>query len=101
MLIDEHILRLYNDNYYMKGRKTPAVAYITRLIRTASKTELKNILQESPLKTQDIKLILDYADGASYKELAAKYNKSPQRINQWKHKIYCDLHFYLVRKLND
>ena len=85
----------------MNGRKTPAVAYIARLIKTTGKPELLRILQESPLRTQDIKLILDYADGASYKELAAKYNKSPQRINQWKHKVYCDLHFYLVRKLND
>lgn len=83
----------------MNGRKTPAVAYITRLIRTTSKTGLKKILQESPLKTRDINIILDYADGASYKELAAKYNKSPQRINQWKRNAYEQLHFYLVKKL--
>lgn len=83
----------------MNGRKTPAVAYIARLIKTTGKPELLRILQESPLKTQDINLILDYADGSTYKELAAKYNKSPQRINQWKRNAYEQLHFYLVKKL--
>ena len=79
----------------MRGRKTPAVAYITRLIKTTSRPQLLDILRDSPLKTRDIILIMDYADGMSYKELAAKNNKSVQRINQWKRKIYEDLAFYL------
>jgi len=83
----------------MKGRKTPAVAYIARLIKTTGKPELLRILQESPLTPQEINLFMDYANGASYKELAQKYNKSPQRINQWKRNIYEQLHFYLVKKL--
>lgn len=83
----------------MNGRKTAPVAYITRLIKTTGKTEIKKILIESPLTDQEINLVLDYANGATYKELSIKYNKSLQRINQWKHQIYCDLHFYLVRKI--
>lgn len=83
----------------MNGRKTPAVAYIARLIQTTGKPELLRILQESPLTTQEINLFLDYADGATYKELAQKYNKSVPRINQWKRAIYEKLHFYLVKKI--
>ena len=82
----------------MRGRKTPAVAYITRLIRTTSKSKLHEILADSPLKTRDINLLTDYADGMSYKELAQKYNKSIQRINQWKRQIYEDLAEYLRQK---
>lgn len=85
----------------MNGRKTPAVAYITRLIQTTGKPELLRILEESPLKPQDIKIIMDYANGSTYKELAQKYNKSPQRINQQKRKAYEILHFYLVRKITN
>ena len=47
---------------------------------------------------RDIYLLLDYADGMSYKELAQIYNKSIQRINQWKRKIYEDLAYYLREK---
>ena len=82
----------------MRGRKTPAVAYITHLIKTISRTKLLDILTDSPLKTSDIYLILDYADGMSYKELADRYNKSTQRINQWKRKAYEQLAFYLREK---
>ena len=82
----------------MRGRKTPAVAYITRLIKTTSRPQLIEILTASPLKTRDIYLLLDYADGMSYKELAAEYNKSVQRINQWKRKIYEELAYYLRQK---
>jgi DNA-directed RNA polymerase specialized sigma24 family protein len=82
----------------MRGRKTPAVAYITRLIKTTSRPELIKILYESPLKPRDISLILDYADGMSYKELAAQNNKSIQRINQWKRQAYEQLAYYLREK---
>ena len=82
----------------MRGRKTPAVAYITRLIKTTSRAQLIDMLTDSPLKTTDIYLLLDYADGMSYKELAAQYNKSVQRINQWKRKIYEELAYYLREK---
>ena len=82
----------------MRGRKTPAVAYITRLIKTTSRPQLIEILTASPLKMRDIYLLLDYADGMSYKELAQIYNKSIQRINQWKRKIYEDLAYYLREK---
>lgn len=82
----------------MRGRKTPAVAYITRLIKTTSRTQLHQILNDAPLKRAEIRLILDYADGMSYKELAQAYNKSVQRINQWKRQIYEDLAYYLREK---
>lgn len=82
----------------MRGRKTPAVAFITRLIKTTSRPQLVKILYESPLKRADIRLILDYAEGMSYKELAAKNYKSIQRINQWKHQVYEQLAYYLREK---
>lgn len=83
----------------MNGRKTPAVAYITRLIKTTSKTELNRILQDSPLKTQDINLILSYANGASYEDLAEEYHISKPAIYARKRKIYETLHFYLVQRI--
>lgn len=83
----------------MNGRKTPAVAFVTHLLKTTSKSELRALLYDSPLKPQDIAIIMDYAAGMSYKELAQKYNKSVQRINQQKRNAYEQLHFYLVKKL--
>lgn len=83
------------------SRKTPAVAYITRLIRTTGRNDLLELLYNSPLRQKDIALLLDYAEGVSYKELAEKYGKSPQRIYQWKRNIYENLHFYLVQRLTD
>lgn len=79
-------------------RKTPAVAYITRLIRTTGHTDLLELLDNSPLKQKDIALFLDYAEGVSYKELAAKYGKTEGAIYAQKRKIYEQLHFYLVQK---
>lgn len=80
----------------MNGRRTPAVAYITHLIKTTSKKELNEILNESPLKPQEIDLILRYINGASYKELAEIFHKSTQRINQWKRTVYEKLHYFIV-----
>jgi hypothetical protein len=82
----------------MRGRKTPAVAFITRIIKTTSRPQLIKLLYESPLKRSDIRLILDYADGMSYKELAAKNHKSIQRIIQWKRQAYEQLAYYLREK---
>ena len=79
-------------------RKTPAVAFITRLIHTTGRAELIDLLTRSPLKSRDIALLLDYAEGASYKELAAKYGKTEGAIYAQKRKIYEQLHFYLVKK---
>ena len=47
------------------SRKTPAVAFITRLIRTTGHADLIELLNNSPLKQKDIALLLDYADGIS------------------------------------
>ena len=82
----------------MRGKKTPAVAFITHLIKTTSRPQLVDMLTASPLKTRDIYLILDYADGMSYKELAEQYHKSTQRINQWKRSAYEQLAYYLKEK---
>lgn len=85
----------------MQGRKTPAVAFITHLIKITGKTKLRKILQESPLTAQEVELVLDYTNGKSYKELAQKYHKSVQRINQWKRKIYENLTLYLREKCGE
>lgn len=79
------------------SRKTPAVAFINHLIKTTGRNDMLTILQASPLRQKDINLLLDYIEGATYKELAAKYAKSEQRIYQWKRKIYENLHFYLTQ----
>jgi hypothetical protein len=86
------------DKINMRGRKTPAVALITHLIQTTSRPQLIKLLYESPLKPCDIKLILDYANGKSYKELAAQNHKSIQRINQQKRKAYEQLARYISLK---
>ena len=80
------------------SRKTPAVAYITRLIRTTGRADLIELLDNSPLKQRDTALLLDYADGVSYKELAVKYGKTEGAIYAQKRKIYEQLHFFLVQK---
>lgn len=90
----------HHDNIYM-CRKSPAVAYITRLIKTTGRADLMAILDNSPLKTKDKELLLDYADGASYEELAQKNNITTAAIYARKRQIYEQLHFYLVQKLTN
>lgn len=81
------------------ARKSPPIAFITRLIRTTSRPELIALLDNSPLRTNDKAMLLDYADGMSYKEIGEKYHKSTARVYQWKRSTYEQLHYFIVQKL--
>jgi len=82
----------------MRGRKTPAVAFITRLIYTTSRPDFIRILKNSPLTPAERELVTLYADGALYKELADRYHISAQAIYTRKRKAYEKLHAYLAQK---
>lgn len=77
------------------------MAFITRFVRTTGRYELLEVLDGSPLTRRDKELMIDVIEGASYKELAAKYALTTGGVYQWKRKVYENLHFYLVRKLNE
>lgn len=81
------------------SRKTPPVAYITRILKTTGRAEIGAMLEDAPLTEQERAIITEYAQGMSYKEMAEKHNKSPARIYQLKRKAYESLHYYLTRKL--
>lgn len=82
----------------MRGRKTPAVAFITRLIHTTSRPELSALLARSPLTTAERELVTAYADGASYKELADRYHVTAQAIYARKRKAYEKLAVFLAQR---
>lgn len=75
-------------------RKSPAIAYYSRKIKTSNKKVLIEELKDAPIKKLDFNFMLDILDGFSYKELAEKYNKSEKRIGQWKHDLFIKLHAY-------
>lgn len=79
--------------------KTPAVAYYTRKIRTTDRILLSEEIERAPLKKQDRYFLWDIVEGLTYKELAAKYNKSEARIAQWKREIFERMTMYDRRRL--
>lgn len=83
----------------MRGHKTPAIAYITRLIYTTGKPAFCELLKRSPLTTNERELVTAYADGASYKELAEYYHVTAQAIYWRKRKAYEKLHQYIAKNL--
>lgn len=85
----------------MRGRKTPAVAFITRLIYTTGRQELTELLERSPLTKAERDLVLEYADGTKYKELAARYHVTTQTIYIRKRNAYKRLHLYIVSKYHE
>lgn len=82
----------------MRGRKTPAVAFITRLIRTSPRDKLTAFIAKSPLTSHERDLVLRYADGAIYKELAAFYHITTAAIYAQKRKAYEKLARYYLTK---
>jgi hypothetical protein len=81
-------------------KKSPAVAYYSRKIKTTSRSELIDEIMDSPLSQKDISFMIDILDGMSYQELATKYNKSKPRISQWKRTCFEKLQYFDYRKLN-
>ena len=82
----------------MRGHKTPAVAFITRLIYTSSRDEFAAFLERSPLTSHERELVLLYADGALYKELADRYHVTEAAIYAQKRKAYEKLAQYYITK---
>ena len=83
----------------MRGRKTPAVAFITRLIYTTSRPDFIALLERSPLTTQERELVLLYADGALYKKLADRYHVTTQTIYTRKRNAYVKLHAWIAQNI--
>ena len=86
------------DNDNMRGHKTPAVAFITRLIYTSSRDDFAAFLAHSPLTSHERELVLLYADGALYKELADRYHVTEAAIYAQKRKAYEKLARYYITK---
>ena len=82
----------------MRGHKTPAVAFITRLIYTSSRDDFAAFLSQSPLTSHERELVLLYADGALYKELADRYHVTSATIYAQKRKAYEKLAQYYLTK---
>ena len=74
--------------------KTPGMAYISRKIKTTSRTDMNAFIADSPLKTRDKNFMQDILEGLSLKELQSKYDKSESRIAQWKRSTFEQLFQY-------
>lgn len=75
--------------------KTPAVAFITAKVRRTSRTAMRDLILNAPIRDRDMIFLQDCVTGLSYKDLAEKYNKSEARICQWKRKVYEQLFYYM------
>jgi len=75
-------------------RKSPAVAYVYRKIRTTRKSVLYAELEDSPLSIRDFAFICDVIAGLCIQELADKYHKTPARISQWKREVCEKVHAF-------
>ena len=82
----------------MRGRKTPAVAFVARLIYTTGRPDLLELLRRSPLTEAQAELVALYAAGASYKELAEKYRVTAQTVYNRKRKAYERLARYMAER---
>ena len=80
-------------------RKSPAVSYYARKIKTSNKKLLIQELEIAPLRKIEFNFMLDVLEGLSYKELAIKYNKSEKRIYQIKHDLFIRLHQFDMQNL--
>lgn len=79
--------------------KTPAVAYYSRKIRTTTRSQLYDQIEDAPLKRADRNFLYDIIEGLSYKELSLKYSKSESRIYKWKRELFERMHKYDTQKL--
>ena len=77
-------------------KKSPAVAYVYRKIKTTKKSVLFSELEDSPLTVHDLAFIHDMVLGLNITELSDKYNKTPARISQWKREVCEKVHAFDV-----
>ena len=80
-------------------RKSPAISYYARKIKTSNKKVLIQELEMAPLRKIEFNFMLDIVEGLSYKELAIKYNKSEKSIYQIKHDLFIRLHQFDMQNL--
>ena len=69
------------------SRKSPAVAYFYKKIRTTPKSVLLEMFKDSPLTVRDLSLIEDIIMGLTIKELSEKHHLSQSRILKWKRNV--------------
>ena len=69
------------------SRRSPAVSYVYKKIRTTPKSVMLDMLQDSPLTMRDLSLIENLILGLSIKELSTKYHLSQSRILKWKREV--------------
>ena len=86
------------DNDNMSVHQTTAEAFITPLIYTIPRDAVAPFLAHSPLTSHERELVLLYADGALYKELADRYHITPAAIYAQKRKAYEKLARYYLTK---
>lgn len=75
-------------------RKSPAVIYVYKKIRTTKKSVLHEQLKESPLTDHDYSFICDVITGLNITELSGKYFLSASRISQWKREVCEKIHAF-------
>lgn len=80
-------------------KKTPAVSYCDRKIKTMGRREIFHDLDNAPLTDREHAFMTDIISGLSIKELAAKYNLSTSRITKWKRELFERLHAYDMRQI--
>lgn len=82
-------------------RRSPAVAYYERKIRTTRRSVLYEEIEDAPLKIMDRNFLHDVIDGLSYKELSVKYCKSTSRIYRWKRSLFERMHKYDLQNYSE
>lgn len=80
-------------------RKSPAVSYVYKKIRTTKKSELQEHLKDIPITDQEYCFICDVIAGLNITELSDKYNKSLSRTSQWKREICEKIHTFDIANL--
>ena len=78
---------------------TSGVAYVTRMLKTTSLTDLKKILAEAPLSEEEINFILDAHQKMSLKQMAQKYGLTVSGVAKRKNRIYTRFQYYDINRL--
>lgn len=68
-------------------KKSPAVIYVYKKIRTTKRSALLEQLEEVPLTERDFSFVCDIIAGLSITELSEKFGRTPSRISQWKREV--------------
>ena len=77
-------------------KKSPAVNFVYRKIRTTRKSEMLQLLEESPLTENELSFMKDIIAGLSITELSEKHFKTASRISQWKREVCEKLHAFVI-----